>query len=109
MQVVATYRTAAHKPVDQRASIKASYFLVIVKYHSTFNALYPDVPGCVALSRSLDEVRAHIVKGLEIHLTSMMEDAEPWPVAKTTKVAELDPDEKLVETGFVDVRMVEKK
>lgn len=107
MHCVASYRVGSHAaagPKLLRRSFCVSYLVVILKYRSSFNAYYPDVPGCVALSSDLGTVRDNIVKGLELHLTFMVKAGKPLPEAHTTEVTDLEAEEQLIEVGVVEVR-----
>ena len=61
--------------------IKVSYIAVIVKQGATYNAIIPAIPGCVATSTSLGEVKDLIQNGLQFHLEGMVEDGEQLPEA----------------------------
>ncbi len=49
----------------------------------SYGAYVPDLPGCVAAAKTLDEVRALIRKAIELHLTGMREDGTPIPPPAT--------------------------
>ncbi len=55
-------------------------FLVLYEKSSNgFGAYAPDLPGCVATGRTLEETRARMAKALEMHLAAMREDGDPIP------------------------------
>lgn len=55
-------------------------FLVIYEKSSTGNGAYaPDLPGCVATGRTLEETRRRMAKAMEMHLAAMREDGDPIP------------------------------
>lgn len=55
-------------------------FLVVFEKSSTgYGAYAPDLPGCVATGRTLEETRTRMAKAMEMHLASMREDAEAIP------------------------------
>ncbi len=50
------------------------YTVVIEKGESSYGAYVPDLPGCVAVSQSLEEVQTLIKEAIEFHLESMRLD-----------------------------------
>ncbi len=50
----------------------AEYLVEVVRYKATYNAVLPDVPGCVATSTDLNKVRDLIKDGLRLHLELML-------------------------------------
>jgi predicted RNase H-like HicB family nuclease len=55
------------------------YAVVIEKGKSSFGAYVPDLPGCVAVSDSADEVRKLIGEAIEFHLADMRQKGNPLP------------------------------
>ncbi len=59
-------------------------FLVIIeKGKRNYSAFVPDLPGCVATGKTLDEVKANMRIALKMHLEGMIEDHEPIPTSQT--------------------------
>jgi predicted RNase H-like HicB family nuclease len=59
-------------------------FLVIIeKGRRNYSAFVPDLPGCVATGKTLDEVKANMRSALKMHLEGMIEDHEPIPTSQT--------------------------
>ena len=55
-------------------------FLVIVEEGPTsFGAYVPDLPGCVAVGATRNEVVALIQEAIEFHLEGMKADGKPLP------------------------------
>jgi len=55
-------------------------FLVLFEKSKTgYGAYAPDLPGCVATGRTLEEARDRMAKALEMHLTAMRQDGDPIP------------------------------
>jgi predicted RNase H-like HicB family nuclease len=50
------------------------YAVLIEKGSSSYGAYVPDLPGCVAVGESIDEIRQLIQEALEFHLESLYED-----------------------------------
>lgn len=55
------------------------YAVVIEKSETGFGAYVPDLPGCVAVAESEDEVRELIREAIEFHLDGLREDGESIP------------------------------
>ncbi len=55
------------------------YAIVIEQAETSFGAYVPDLPGCVAVGDSEEEVRELIRAAIEFHLDGMREDGEPIP------------------------------
>ena len=51
---------------------------------TNFGAYIPDLPGCVAVADSREEVIALIKEGIAYHLELMREDGDPIPEPRTT-------------------------
>mmetsp|Transcript_36237 Transcript_36237/g.80639 ORF Transcript_36237/g.80639 Transcript_36237/m.80639 type:complete len:122 (+) Transcript_36237:245-610(+) len=79
-----------------------AYLVVIIRYGASFNAIVPDVPGCVAAASDLPTVRGLISDGLALHLESIIEDREPLPAPKTEQYdQQLGPGEEVVEEACI--------
>lgn len=55
------------------------YAVVIEKGENNYSAYVPDLPGCVSVGDTLDEVKAEIREAVEFHLEGMRADGEPIP------------------------------
>ena len=44
-----------------------------------FSAYFPDLPGCISVGDTPDEIKAHISEALEVHLAGMREDGDIIP------------------------------
>ncbi len=58
------------------------YLVVIEKANSNYSAYLPDVPGCVATGRTIEEVKQNIEEALKMHLEGLAEDGLPIPEPK---------------------------
>lgn len=57
-----------------------SKYVVLFEESSTgYGAYAPDLPGCVATGRSLDETRRRMAEAIEMHLAAMREDGDEVP------------------------------
>jgi predicted RNase H-like HicB family nuclease len=59
------------------------YAIVIERSSNGFGAYVPDLPGCVAVAESEDEVRELIRGAIEFHLEGLREDNAPIPQPAT--------------------------
>ena len=59
-------------------------FAVVYEKSSTgYGAYVPDLPGCVAVGKTLEETRRLIREAIEMHLEGMREDDDPIPQPTT--------------------------
>jgi predicted RNase H-like HicB family nuclease len=57
----------------------AIYLMVIGRTATGYSAHCPDVPGCAAAGKTVEEVVADMKKALELHFAGMVEDGDPIP------------------------------
>ena len=62
----------------------ARYAVVIEKGESSYGAYVPDLPGCVAVAETVEEVKSLIREAIEFHLEGLRDDGQPVPVPATT-------------------------
>lgn len=55
------------------------YAIVIEKSERNYGAWAPDLPGCVAVGDSVEEVEQLMREAIELHLAGMREDGDPIP------------------------------
>jgi predicted RNase H-like HicB family nuclease len=55
------------------------YAVVIEKAESNYAAYVPDLLGCVATGKTIEETEQQIREAIEIHLRGMREDGLPIP------------------------------
>ena len=66
------------------------YAIVIEKAPgSNYSAYVPDLPGCVSVGDTLDEVKQMIREAIELHIEGLREDGLPIP-EPSTEVAVVD-------------------
>ena len=58
------------------------YLIVIEKAKNNYSAFSPDVWGCVATGKTVEETLLQIKEALQIHLEAMVNDGEEIPKAK---------------------------
>ena len=62
------------------------YVMIIEPGARNYSAYLPDLPGCVATGKTIDEVRQRMREAIELHLEGMREDGLPIP--KPTSLAD---------------------
>lgn len=60
------------------------YAIVIEKGEGNYSAYVPDLPGCVAVGDTIEEVEREIQEAIEFHLEGMREDGLPIPEPSST-------------------------
>ena len=55
------------------------YAIVIEKGKRNYSAYVPDLPGCVSVGDTLEDVNAEIREAIEFHLEGMREDGLSIP------------------------------
>jgi predicted RNase H-like HicB family nuclease len=55
------------------------YAMIIEKGGRNFSAYVPDLPGCIATGKTLEEVKRRMSEAVELHLRGMREDGLPIP------------------------------
>ena len=55
------------------------YAMIIEKGERNFSAYVPDLPGCVATGKTVEEVKQRMSEAVELHLRGMREDGLPIP------------------------------
>jgi len=56
------------------------YAVVIEKTENNYGAYVPDLPGCVAVGDTREEVLAMIKEAMEFHIEGMQLNGEPVPL-----------------------------
>jgi predicted RNase H-like HicB family nuclease len=56
------------------------YAVVIERMENNYGAYVPDLPGCVAVGDTVEEVQREIQEAIRFHLDGMRKDGEPLPV-----------------------------
>ena len=57
----------------------SKYVVLFEKSSTGYGAYAPDLQGCVATGRSLDETRQRMTHAIEMHLLAMREDGDEIP------------------------------
>jgi predicted RNase H-like HicB family nuclease len=59
------------------------FLIIIEKGSHNYSAFVPDLPGCVATGKTLEEVKANMRDAIRMHIEGMIEDHEPIPASET--------------------------
>lgn len=59
--------------------IAMRYAVVIEKGESNYSAYVPDLPGCVSVGDTVEEVEREIQEAIELHLEGLRADGLPIP------------------------------
>ena len=60
------------------------YAVVFEKGPTSYGAYVPDLPGCVAVGETLEEVERLIQEAIEFHIEGMHKDGDPIPNPTST-------------------------
>ena len=67
------------------------YLVVVEKGPESFGAYVPDLPGCVAVGDSKEEVLTLIREAIEFHLEGLKEEGQPIPApSSSSEVVEVE-------------------
>jgi predicted RNase H-like HicB family nuclease len=67
----------------ERGEIMSRFLIIIEKGDSNYSAYAPDLPGCIATGKALEEVKANMTQAIKMHVEGMLEDRESIPVPQT--------------------------
>jgi predicted RNase H-like HicB family nuclease len=67
-----------------------AYAVIIEGEGTSFSAYVPDLPGCVATGRSVDEVEDRIREAIGLHIESLRAHGETIPMPSTAAVRFVD-------------------
>ena len=73
------------------------YVVIFEKSENGFGAYVPDLPGCIAVGETMEEVRELITEAIEFHIEGLREAGEVVPQPTTT----LPVQESLGETSAI--------
>jgi predicted RNase H-like HicB family nuclease len=55
------------------------YAVIVEEGETSFGAYVPDLPGCVAVAETRDEVLRLIEEAIEFHIDGLRQDSQPIP------------------------------
>jgi predicted RNase H-like HicB family nuclease len=69
------------------------YAVVIEKAESNYSAHVPDLPGCIAVGETIEQVKEMIAEAIEFHIEGMLEQGlaipKPTSIAHEVEVVEV--------------------
>jgi predicted RNase H-like HicB family nuclease/predicted RNA binding protein YcfA (HicA-like mRNA interferase family) len=71
-------------PADREGNSVTEYVVVIEQEGEAWGAYVPDLPGCIATSKSREEVEKLIAEAIHLHIASLREHGEAVPPPTTT-------------------------
>ena len=60
------------------------YTVLFERGESNWGAIVPDLPGCVSIGDTLDEVRRNVKEAIELYLEVLRERGDPIPEPRHT-------------------------
>jgi predicted RNase H-like HicB family nuclease len=67
------------------------YLVVVEKGPSSYGAHVPDLPGCIAVGETKEEVLSLIREAIEFHLEDLKHEGQPIPSpASTSELVEVE-------------------
>jgi predicted RNase H-like HicB family nuclease len=60
------------------------YLVVVEKGPTSFGAYVPDLPGCIAVGETREEVLASIHEAIELHLEGLKQNGQPIPAPSSS-------------------------
>ena len=60
------------------------YAMIIEKGERNYSGYLPDLPGCIAAGKTVEEVKRRMREAVELHLRGMREDGLPIPEPTST-------------------------
>lgn len=68
------------------------YLVVVEESTTSFGAYVPDLPGCIAVGESREEVLTSIQEAIEMHLEDLRDRGQPIPQpSSSSEVVEVTP------------------
>ena len=63
----------------RKETVDMRYAVVIEKAEGNYSAYVPDLPGCIATGRTMEDVHREIREAIRLHLDGLSEDGLPIP------------------------------
>ena len=55
------------------------FLIIIEKAESNYSAYSPDLPGCIATGKTIEETERNMHEAMEMHIAGLLEDGLPIP------------------------------
>jgi predicted RNase H-like HicB family nuclease len=70
-------------PVPPKTKAVEKFLIVIEKANGNYSAYCPDLAGCIATGKTIEEVKQRMGEAIKMHLEGMREDNIPLPAMKS--------------------------
>lgn len=67
------------------------YVVIFEKGENSYGASVPDLPGCIAVGETMDEVRELIAEAIAFHIEGLREDGDVVPSPTSRPSVQSDP------------------
>ena len=68
------------------------YVVIFEKGENSYGASVPDLPGCIAVAKTMAEVRELIAEAIAFHIEGLREDGETVPQPSSSLPVQSEPD-----------------
>ena len=68
------------------------YVVIFQKGENSYGASVPDLPGCIAVGETMEEVRELIAEAIAFHIEGLREDGDVVPLPLSGLPVQRDPD-----------------
>ena len=68
------------------------YVVIFEKGENSYGAFVPDLPGCIAVAKTMAEVKELIAEAIEFHIERLREDGEVVPQPSSSLPIQSEPD-----------------
>lgn len=68
------------------------YVVIFEKGNNSYGASVPDLPGCIAVGETMEEVRELIAEAIKFHIEGLREDGDIIPLPASNLVVQSDPN-----------------
>ena len=63
--------------------MKGKFLVVVEKGQANYSAYSPDLPGCIATGKTVEQTLDEMRLAIEFHLEGMLENGDPLPSPRT--------------------------
>ena len=67
------------------------YVVIFEKGENSYGASVPDLPGCIAVGETMEEVKDLIAEAIKFHIEGLREDGDIVPLPSSRSVIQNDP------------------
>ena len=78
------------------------YVVIFEKGENSYGTSVPDLPGCIAVAKTMAKVKELIAEAIEFHIEGLREDGEVVPQPSSSLPTQSEPD---VSSALIAVRV----